>query len=138
LKQTARSFLRDAKISGEEYLNLTSSRKMKLTGIEDINLYARNLEAYAELAGKRQTILSYLVKSRDAVEKLKKRYYPYQLISYEKNAARTQSPETLIDLARACTVDFSSFSELTKLSSLSDQEKRVDFHLAQLELAAIL
>ncbi len=137
MKRVAGSFLREAEIAGEEYLNLTSSIPMKLTGVEDINLYAKGLKAYAALAKKREDILTYLGKSRTALDKLKKRNYPYDLQAYEKKSSEAPSVEGLIELARNYGVDFSSYIELTQLANLLDREKKIDFNLARLELASI-
>ncbi len=138
MKRVAGSFLREAEIAGEEYLNLTSSIPMKLTGVEDIALYAKGLKAYALLAKKREAILLYLGKSRTALDKLKKRNYPYALQVYEKKSLESPSTEALIELARDYGVDFSSYAQITRLAGLLDQEKKIDFNLARLELASIM
>ncbi len=138
MKRVAGRYLRDAEISGAEYLNLTSSRPMNLKGIEDLDLYVQGLKAYAQLADQREKILSYLDKSRIAVENLKKRHYPYALLSYEKSANRAVSPEKLVEVAQKQGISFSEFAELTKLSFLLIEEKQIDFSLAQLELGSIV
>ena len=138
MKRIAGRYLRDAEISGEEYLNLTSSQPMKLIGVEDLDLYMEGLKAYAELANQREKILDYLSSSRTAVEKLKKRHYPYTLLSYEKSANRTVSPEKLVDVAQKQGVGFSQFKEVVGLSVLLTEEKKIDFSLAQLELASLV
>ena len=56
-KKVAKSFLMEGKISGEEYLNLTSDHPMRILGIEDKALYMDSLRAYADLAAKRAATL---------------------------------------------------------------------------------
>ena len=138
IKRVAGRFLREAQISGEEYLNLTSSRDMKLTGIEDLDLYSKGLLAYADLAQKRETILNYLVSSRAAVEQLKKRHYPHALLAYEKASGRISSPEKLAQLAQGQGIEVSDFKESTRLSALVAEERKIDFSLAQLERASLV
>ncbi|MBI4432576.1 MAG: glycogen/starch synthase [Candidatus Omnitrophica bacterium] len=83
-RRVARKFLIEGRISGEEYLNLTSSHPMKMLGIEDERLYMRSLRAYAELVKKREASLAYLARIRRAVETLKRRVYPKELLDYEE------------------------------------------------------
>ncbi len=83
-KRVARSFLMNGKIQGEEYLNLVSDRPMKIQGIEDEALYRESVEAYRVLAQKREKILANLNKIQHAVEKLKAKLYPKELLEYEK------------------------------------------------------
>ena len=83
-KKVAKSFLIEGRISGEEYLNLISDHPMKIMGIEDRDLYMASLRAYSDLAGKRQDILDYLKVIHRAVDKLKAKLYPSELLAYEK------------------------------------------------------
>ena len=61
-KRIAKNYLIQGKISGEEYLNLVSDHPMKIIGLEDIGLYLKSVQSYAELASKREEILEYLKK----------------------------------------------------------------------------
>ena len=72
-KKVAKKFLFEGKISGEEYLNLTSDHDMKIMGIEDKELYMESLRAYAALAEKREDAVQSLKIVRNAVEKLKRK-----------------------------------------------------------------
>ena len=82
-KKVAKTFLIEGKISGEEYLNLTSDHPMKILGIEDQDLYMQSLHAYANLAGKRQDILDYLKKIQYQIKRTKQKLYPQEPLDYE-------------------------------------------------------
>ena len=84
LKRAAKNFLIQGKIAGEEYLNLVSDRPMKIMGIEDRALYLKSIENYGLLADKREVILTYLKTIQTALNKLKQKLYPPELMSYEK------------------------------------------------------
>jgi len=84
--QVAKRFLFEAKVSGEEYLNLASSHPMKIIGVEQKELYQKSIRAYADLTQQREAILDYLKEIQSAVDKLKKKVYPAELLEYEKSS----------------------------------------------------
>lgn len=146
IRRVAKSFLMEGKISGEEYLNLVSEHPMRIMGIEDYDLYMRSIETYAELAGKRQAILDYLRKIQMALEKVKKKIYPEEIIAYERqkttgngsngqngNGSFEASFKELLRLAAARELDIKDLPNVQKLIALNEKEKLIDFKLANLE-----
>src|SRR3989338_8339516 len=101
-KKVAKKFLIEGKISGEEYLNLISDHPMTIMGIEDKALYMKSLEAYAELAGKREGALEYLKLIQKSLGKLKNKLYPKELLEYEKlkSEGLEASQKKLIELTQ--------------------------------------
>ena len=157
-KRLAKSLLMEGLIAGEEYLNLTSSHPMKIIGVEDINLYAKSIKSYASLADKREKILEYLNVIQRSMNKLKKKLYPQELLEYEKTKDKNnfeksfkkllvigRSPEATKQSQIAAPAKSSGlamtlkdFPNLEKLKLLQDQEKQIDFNLANLEQAALV
>ena len=141
--KVAKSFLMQGKIAGEEYVNLTSKRPMKIMGVEDMPIYMKNVEQYAVLAEQREAALSYLKEIRRAVEKLKVRFYPKQLLDYEKSHPETgdhfeESFKKLSDIAAENRVSLDEFVYLEKLRRLKERENIINFSLANLEHAALV
>jgi len=112
-KQAAARFLYDGIISGEEYLNIISDHPMTLMGIENRDLYDRNLEAYSKLVQKRKTIQRYLHKVRISLDRVKNKLYPRELLEFKKEE---------IDPG-----PFSKFQEIQKLQVLRQKEAAIDF-----------
>jgi len=151
-KKIAKSYLVQGKITGEEYLNLTSNHPMKIMGLEDITLYLRSVQNYAELADKREAALAYLKQIQAAAEKLKRKLYPKELLEYEglshpslrggakgaDEAISARKIAALATLARNDRVDLSSFPTIQQLLTLQQIENKIDFNLANLEQAAIV
>ncbi len=145
-KRVAKSFLMEGKISGEEYLNLISDHPMKIMGIEDRELYLKSVRAYGDLAERREAILEYLKRIDSGLEKLKRKLYPKELIEYEALGDRRQELgdskiKKLLELAQLNTStsqQLNNFPTLQKLSILLEQEKSIDFNLANLEQAALI
>ncbi len=141
-KRVARSFLINGKIQGEEYLNLISDQPMKIIGIEDPELYEKSVASYAKLAEQRDKALAYLRNMRLSLDKLKTKLYPEALLQYEK--ARRSDPGIersfgeFLKLAASESMDFSEFSEVTKLAKLTEKEKNINFELASLEEAVLV
>jgi hypothetical protein len=134
-KSIAKGFLFEGVISGEEYLNLTSDHPMKLMGIEYPDLYSQNLEAYAELTDKRKKILLYLHKIQSSLNRIKNKLYPKVLTEYEfKREGRdfVRGFDELFKLAQSRSISEAggSFSEIKKLKAIQQQEKNLDFDLA--------
>ncbi|MBI4432237.1 MAG: hypothetical protein HY592_01990 [Candidatus Omnitrophica bacterium] len=164
-RRAAKHLLVEGQIAGEEYLNLTSDRPMKLMGLEDMPLYRESVKSYAELADKREAILNYLAQIHRSLEKLKKQYYPKKLLEYEdilSSQTTTLSSQTttlssraqprdqadprskhsgmthLLDLAQSHNVDLSDLPGMRKLRALREMENTIDFDLVNLERTALL
>ncbi|MGH7198710.1 MAG: hypothetical protein ACREH5_08245, partial [Candidatus Omnitrophota bacterium] len=143
-KKLAKSYLMEGKITGEEYLNLTSDHPMKIMGLEDITLYLKSVQNYAELADKREEILEYLKTISAALAKLKRKLYPRELVSYEDKKKNSGAGEfearfrDLTELAQDKNIDLSVYPDLLKLIELQLQEKLIDFNLANMEQASLI
>ncbi len=144
-KKVAKSFLIEGKISGEEYLNLISDHPMKIMGIEDKELYMKSLHAYADLTYNRAETLEYLKNIQTALDKLKRKLYPQELIQYEKSAAGDGSQNFEVKFGElrklagfAALEQFRDFPNLQKLATLQEKEKKIDFGLANLEQASLI
>src|SRR3989338_3222636 len=154
-KKVAKKFLIEGKITGDEYLNLISDHPMKIMGIENKELYMTSLKAYGELAGKREAILDYLKEIQSAVDQLKRKLYPQELLEYEKAVDSRQntvdkSAETrfkkLFDListhqltnSPTQQVDLAHYPSIQKLKEIVDREKEINFDAANLEQATLI
>ncbi len=66
--QVAERFLREGKISGEEYLDLTSEVPLELWGIDDRKLYRENILAFFQLRDHAQELLAGIAKLKTFLE----------------------------------------------------------------------
>ena len=145
-KKLAKSYLVSGRITGEEYLNLVSDHPMKIVGIEDPGLYLASVRHYAELAERREEILEYLARIRASLDKLKRRFYPAELLGLEERKAReSEAGESfeagfvgLLELAQSRGVDLGAYPTVLKLIELKLKERLIDFDLANLEQAALV
>ena len=133
-KKVAKKFLMEGKISGEEYLNLTSDHPMKIMGIEDKELYMKSVRAYAELADKREAILGYLKTVQAAVAKLKNKLYPKELLEYEclGSEFKEEKLKRLLKLAQmnaSANQQLDPLPNIQKLIALQQREALINFNL---------
>src|SRR3989338_7775642 len=136
-KKVARRFLMSGELQGEEYLNLISDRPMKIIGIEEADLYNQGLADYQKLAEKREEVLAYLDKTRRAVEKVKSKLYPKELLEYEKfgdgssefGGGFEKKLKMLARLAGPSDV-LTAFPVLTQLIRIQEKESTINFDAA--------
>ena len=74
-ERVAMKYLRSGELNGAEYLNLSSDYVMTLYGVEEKDLYEKNLHSYAEVASRRAEALRYLEEIDKRTERLKGRLY---------------------------------------------------------------
>ncbi len=137
LERAAKKFLMEGKISGEEYLNLTCDMPMKIMGLEDRSLYFDSVQNYAALADKREATLAYLGTIEKALDKLKTKYYPNDLLELEK-IKDDQSFDKRFELLSKLSPNLEKYSNLEVLKSLKERESKFDFNAVNLEQAALL
>ncbi|GEM_PF-3626613 len=142
-KRLAKSFLVQGKISGEEYLNLTSDVPMKIVGLEDMGLYSKSVMNYGKLADSRQSNLEYIAKIRRAVQSLKQKTFPPKVLAYEKERglgafSDKKSLLTLVRLAEGEGIGLLAYPNLSGFIEVLKKEESLDFDAAQLEQAAVL
>lgn len=147
-KIIARRFLYDGIISGEEYVNLTTDRDMKILGVEYQDLYDAAVKAYAAIVDHRQDILHYLYQAKVSLERLKHRLYPDSIGRYEaKKGSGDPGSDTvdfktgfsdLLDLAGMADYPLESLPNVARLKALLDQEQSIDFARANAEQARLL
>ncbi|MBI4352870.1 MAG: hypothetical protein HY593_02985, partial [Candidatus Omnitrophica bacterium] len=81
----AKRLLQDGILTGAEHLNLTFSCPLKLLGVEYGPLARANLKVYSQLLKNREDVLSYVHQIQGSLERLKRRCYPKELLSYERS-----------------------------------------------------
>ncbi|MBF0254202.1 MAG: hypothetical protein HQL11_03660, partial [Candidatus Omnitrophica bacterium] len=142
-EQVARRFLTEGKISGEEYLNLTTDLPMRIIGVEDEALYSEGLEVYAQIASFREPVLAYLRRARIATERLKNRMFPRKLLGLDADADRAGTlmrqgefggmVRALLDAADEHSAKTNDLESIHQLEEILRLEESVDFEAANIE-----
>ncbi|MBF0254530.1 MAG: hypothetical protein HQL11_05350, partial [Candidatus Omnitrophica bacterium] len=138
--RVAGRFLFDGVISGEEYLSLAGDEPLEILGIEDRDLYDRDLVAYADLAQRREACLAQVRRWKNVLERIKARRYPKSLRDYEAHPADDQITrmEALTALASASGVGVAAYPQIQSFLGLREIERRIDFGAASQELTRLI
>jgi len=128
-KKAAEKLLKEASISGIDYLTLTSKYSMSFQGIEDKALYDANKNALWAMDGFKDAALEYVRKIALPADSLKAKIYSADMLSmdkakkdYESEAidllAYYKSLNALAQKKNINTEEFPNFSALIKIDSL--------------------
>lgn len=145
-KELAEKLLKKGTIAGEQYLDIITDYPMKLQGVEDRGLYARNMEAFLEIDNLRASALKYTGLLSEAVSNLKPRFYNKALKELDRSASGfrkgsislNEYAEYLNRLAKAEKIDISSYPEDENLANSIDLEGSIDFVALEKEKTKVI
>ncbi|MCK4994296.1 MAG: hypothetical protein KAS13_04525, partial [Candidatus Omnitrophica bacterium] len=145
-KEVCKYLLREGKLTGMEYLAITSNHGLKLYGVEDIRLYMENLEAFQQSQPFKKEAKGYFADLTQALDKLKPYIYNDRLKAYdsleeEYSRRRISFDEYVVSLFRLMRkhglnkIEYPTFLELQKVVEL---EAKVDFKKADEERISLI
>lgn len=147
-KEVAEEFLKSGKISGENYLDLTTDYNFTVYGIEKPELYDENMEAFFSVEKVQPQALSAMKLFRDAVENLKQTIYPDEVKTLELRELEVkegriplaQHYQSLADEAgkRKVALDDKTYPNLLKFIRASAMEKELNFKTVETERTKFL
>jgi hypothetical protein len=137
----ADKYLRDGKISGEEYLDIVSDYNLELFGIEDPALYDTNLDSFLNIEGYKEQGLKDIDSIKEVIEALKPRIYSPELLQLEekkagfdiKSMSLSDYCAFLQELAGQKGIVTDEFKQLKNFRESSGLEKTIDFKQAEAE-----
>jgi len=145
-ERVADKYLREGKISGEEYLDIVSDHNLELYGIEDPALYDSNLDSFLNIEAYKEQGLSDLENLKAVAEALKPHIYGAQLKQLDDKKASFEKKE--LPLADYCTylkgaashkgVRYDSYSQLKNFLESFEIEKTIDFKKAETQRSAFI
>lgn len=137
--EISEQYLKEGKISGEEYLDVTSDLSMQLWGIENPQLYAENMKAFLTLEEKKQAIEEKLGSLKKSFSLLQDKMLSRELSGLLKRRSafedQTLSLVDYLHTLRVSSQDFlmASYPMLQKIDRLSGDKAGFDAEKAQLE-----
>lgn len=147
-RQVAEEFLMSGKISGENYLDLTTDYDFTVYGIEKPELYDQNMEAFFNVEKVQAPALIAIKGFHGAVEKLKAGMYPEEVKQLELRELEVkegriplaQHYQQLADEAakRKVAVDDKAYPNLMRFLNASRLEKEMDFKAVEVERTKFL
>jgi len=140
-REVAQYFMKKGDINGAEFYAISNPGNVFLWGVEDRDLYIRNLKVYRESLAYKKEADEYLKFLSRALNELKQRIYPRDLLKIDMkysaykagNIEFREYLEFLIGYAEKEHIDIKTFRNLYHLSTAMGREGDVDFRKANNE-----
>jgi hypothetical protein len=145
-EEVADKYLRQGKISGEEYLDIASDYNLELYGIEDKELYDAHLASFEKVDSFRQQGLKELENLTSVVKNLKPFMYGEDLMQLEEKKSKYEAKTISLveyclylgDLANKSKVNIEDYPHLTAFCKVALLEKEIDFQQAESQRGAYI
>ncbi|MBF0216445.1 MAG: hypothetical protein HQL30_05570 [Candidatus Omnitrophica bacterium] len=137
-RDTAGHFMSEGRMSAGEFFDVTSSKDIALYGIEDEDLYAKNVESFGKLAGMMSEERSNIDSLLAQLEAFEAKCSSEELREFHANCIAHRSGEKSFKgywrktgpMLRRSGVDIGEYKELDKLVESVTLEDSIDFSLA--------
>ena len=144
--EVAEEYLEEGKISGEEYLNIISDYDMDIQGVEEEDLYKKNLDTFFKIEDFRQGGTEKVDQLNRIAEALKRKIYPSKLLELEKKHTEYDEEEIalsefydyLMKLAKDMRLDASAFYNFQSFVKIAELEEKIDFPRVEKQRANLI
>ncbi|MFC1667862.1 hypothetical protein ACFL1T_00580 [Chlamydiota bacterium] len=145
-EKVSNDFLKQGKISGEEYLDIVSLERFCLEGIENEDSYRENFLAFKKLEKIRKKIAPSLDAMIIVSEALKKKLFPQEMLVIEKKKQEylegklslVEYCRKLKELAGKREIDFLQYRTIMTLLEAAHLENNIDSNILDKEISILL
>ena len=145
-QEVADKYLKEGKISGEEYLDIVSDYPLELYGIEDEALYDAHMASFQQVDSFREEGLQYLKGLSNIIDNLKVHIYSQELQELEqKKSGYEDKTISLVEYCRYLNkmgnkkrLILRNYPHLTAFSETAQLEKEIDFKAAESQRDAFI
>ena len=143
---TARNLMKEGRMSAGEFFSITSEKPIALYGIEEDELYKRNVEELRSVCEKAETVGADIEGTTRLLKNMAARLYSEDLKALDGNVSLYKDGKipfkhlwsVLSPIAAKAGMDLEPYKDLKKLAFLTHQEKSIDFEKANDERKAII
>lgn len=140
-EKTADYFVKEGVVSAAEYYAVNNPQKVKLWGVEDPDLYIKNLKIYKDSLAHKSEVDRYIKSLRYILDNLKRHIYSNKLLEFDKYYTRYKENKIafkeyllyLISIAQKRMINVKSFPNIYILSRTLQEEDKIDFRKANNE-----
>jgi hypothetical protein len=140
-EKTADFFVKEGVVSAAEYYAVNNPEKVSLWGVEDPDLYLKNLKVYRDSLAYKNEVDRYIKEIGYILDNLKRHIYSEELQEFDRYYAGYKDGKTtfkeymlyLIGSARKRMIDIKSFSNMYLLSQTLADEDNINFKRANNE-----
>lgn len=145
-EEVADKYLKEGKISGEEYLDIVSDYEMDLYGVEDEELYDAHMDAFWKVDAIKEKGVRYLNYVSNIIKNLKPSIYNAELKQLDekkktyndKALSLSNYCQYLKDMALKKRIDFNNYTQLSSFTQTAKLETETDFKQAEIERNAFI
>jgi len=145
-EEVADKYLRDGKISGEEYLDIVSDYNLELYGIEDEALYDSHMDSFRKIDSIKEEGLRFVESLSNNVKQLKPLIYSEELMLLEKKKSGYEDKtitlaeycQYLKEMAQKKRLGLKEYPQLSAFSETARLEKEIDFKQAESQRDAFI
>jgi hypothetical protein len=140
-EKTSDYFVREGALSAAEYFAVNNPQKVKLWGVEDPDLYIKNLKVYRNSLAHKDEVERTLRSIGYILDNLKRHIYSPELLEFDGYYTRYKDGKIsfkeymtyLIMAAQKRLIDIKSFSNVYILSQTLQEEDKINFRKADNE-----
>jgi len=139
-------FLKWGRINGSELFAIEKPGVIDLWGVEDTDLYIKNLDVYTDSLSYKAEVKKYIEQIDHVLERLKSKIYSPELYEIDLKYAEYKANKVefkdylsfLMEKSRLKGINIKSYPNIYLLSQSMEQEGRIDFKQANLERDALI
>jgi hypothetical protein len=140
-EKTADYFVKEGVVSAAEYYAVNNPQRVKLWGVEDPDLYLKNLKVYRDSLAHKAQVDRYIKSIEYILNNLKRHIYSNELLEFDRQYTGYKENRIglkeymlyLISMAHNRMIDIKSFSNIYLLSQILADEDRINFTRAKNE-----
>ncbi len=137
-EKTSDYFVKEGIVSAAEYYAVNNSQKVSLWGVEDPDLYLKNLKVYRDSLAHKAEVDSYIKSIGYILDNLKRHIYSNELLEFDKYYTGYKENKItfkeymlyLIAMAQKRMISIESFSNVYLLSQTLADEDKINFKRA--------
>ena len=145
-EKVADYFVKEGLVNGAEYFAINNPEKAELWGVEDTELYLKNLNVYRESLKHKEDVERYLKELDHIVLNLKRHIYNPELLALDQKYTEYKTEKLefkdyltyLIQKAGQKAIDIKALANIYLLHQSLKQENEIDFKIANLERNSLI
>ncbi|MFC1480053.1 hypothetical protein ACFL5Y_01240, partial [Candidatus Omnitrophota bacterium] len=139
-------FVKEGLLNGAEYFTANNPDKVKLWGVEDIDLYLKNLKIYRDSLEYKERVDKYLKELDHILTNLKRHIYSTELLELDTKYIQYKAENLdfkeylsyLIQKASQKGINVKTFTNIYLLKQTLEEEKNIDFERANKEREVLI
>jgi predicted unusual protein kinase regulating ubiquinone biosynthesis (AarF/ABC1/UbiB family) len=145
-QKVADYFVKEGLVNGAEFFAINNPEKVDLWGVEDVDLYLANLNAYRDSLKYKDEVERHLKALKHILNNLKRHMYSSEMLEFDMkyvaykagNMEFREYLSWLISAAQKRAIDIKQHTNIYLLNQTMEEEEGVDFRLANIDRTKLI